>query len=54
MTDRLSVRPVQISDVERLAEIYSYYVHNTAVSFEYEAPSAEEMEMIHPYNIAAI
>ena len=42
MTGRLSVRPVQISDAERLAKIYSYYVHNTAVSFEYEAPSAEE------------
>ena len=42
MTDRLSVRPVQISDAERLAEIYSYYVNDTAVSFEYEAPSADE------------
>ena len=42
MTDRLSVRPVQISDVERLAEIYSNYVHNMAVSFEYEAPSADD------------
>jgi len=42
MIDRLSVRPVQISDAERLSEIYSYYVHNTAVSFEYEAPSADE------------
>ena len=34
MTDRLSVRPVQISDAERLAEIYLYYVNDTAVSFE--------------------
>ncbi len=42
MTDRLSVRPVQISDAERLAEIYLYYVNDTAVSFEYKAPSAEE------------
>lgn len=42
MTDRLSVRPVQISDAERLAEIYLYYVNDTAVSFEYEAPSADE------------
>ncbi len=42
MTDRLSVRPVQISDAERLAEIYLYYVDDTAVSFEYKAPSAEE------------
>lgn len=42
MTDRLSVKPVQISDAERLAEIYLYYVNDTAVSFEYEAPSADE------------
>lgn len=42
MTDRLSVRSVQISDAERLAEIYLYYVNDTAVSFEYEAPSSEE------------
>ena len=42
MTDRLTVRAVQISDAERLAEIYSYYVNDTAVSFEYEAPSTDE------------
>ena len=38
----LSVREVQISDASRMAEIYSYYVENTAVSFEYEAPTADE------------
>ena len=38
------IREVQISDAPRLAEIYSYYVKNTAVSFEYEAPTAEEFE----------
>lgn len=42
MMGQLSVRAVQISDAERLAEIYSYYVIKTAVSFEYEAPSADE------------
>ena len=42
MTDRLTVRAVQISDAERLAEIYSYYVNDTAVSFEYETPSTDE------------
>ncbi|MCR4643334.1 MAG: GNAT family N-acetyltransferase [Lachnospiraceae bacterium] len=42
MTDSLRVRAVQISDAGRLSEIYSYYVRNTAVSFEYEAPSADE------------
>ena len=36
MIDRLRIRPVQISDAERLARIYSYYVNETAVSFEYE------------------
>ena len=40
----LSIREVQISDASRLAEIYSYYVKNTAVSFEYEVPTADEFE----------
>ena len=38
----LITRDVRIEDAERLVEIYSYYVLNTAVSFEYEVPSAEE------------
>ena len=38
----VSIREVQVSDAERLAEIYSYYVLNTAVSFEYETPTVEE------------
>ncbi len=42
MTDRLTVRAVRSSDAGRLAEIYSYYVLNTAVSFEYAAPTADE------------
>ena len=42
MTDKLRVREVRISDASDLSEIYSYYVHDTAVSFEYEAPSADE------------
>ena len=40
----LSIREVQISDAPRLAEIYSYYVKNTAVSFEYVVPTANEFE----------
>ncbi len=39
-----TIREVRLSDAERLAEIYSHYVLNTAVSFEYEAPSASEFE----------
>ena len=38
------IRNVETEDAGRLAEIYSYYVLNTAVSFEYEAPSAKEFE----------
>ena len=38
------IREVKLEDAERLAEIYSYYVQNTAVSFEYQAPSASEFE----------
>ena len=36
------IREVQIEDAERLVEIYSHYVLNTAVSFEYEVPSVAE------------
>lgn len=35
------IRTVTENDAARLAEIYSYYVKETAVSFEYEAPSVE-------------
>lgn len=36
------IRMAKESDAERLVEIYSYYVEETAVSFEYEVPSVEE------------
>ena len=42
MKNGLKIRAAEENDAERLAEIYSYYVLNTAVSFEYEAPSVEE------------
>lgn len=38
----MNIREVRPEDAERLVEIYSHYVLNTAVSFEYEVPSAEE------------
>ena len=38
----ISLRVATKDDGAALAEIYAYYVKNTAVSFEYEAPSAEE------------
>ena len=38
----LTIRPVTPDDAPALAEIYGYYVKNTAVSFEYDPPTAEE------------
>ena len=38
----IMIRDATIDDVARLVEIYSYYVLNTAVSFEYEVPSVED------------
>lgn len=38
----IEIRTVTSEDAERLLEIYSYYVKNTAISFEYDIPSLEE------------
>lgn len=38
----LKIRDVTIEDAARLVEIYSHYVQNTAVSFEYAVPTVEE------------
>ena len=37
----IEIRAVTPDDAERLLEIYSYYVKNTAISFEYEVSSLE-------------
>ena len=42
------IREATTEDAARLVETYSYYVRNTAVSFEYEVPTVEEFtERIH-------
>lgn len=38
----LTIRDAVLDDAERLLEIYRPYVEDTAVSFEYEAPTPEE------------
>lgn len=38
----VELRVASVKDAKALADIYAYYVENTAVSFEYTAPSAEE------------
>lgn len=44
VNNELLIREVRPEDAARLAEIYSWYVLNTAVSFEYTVPSVEEFE----------
>ena len=42
------IRDVVLTDAERIREIYDYYVRHTAISFEYETPTREEMrERMH-------
>ena len=42
------IRDAVLTDVERIREIYDYYVRHTAISFEYETPTPEEMrERMH-------
>ncbi|MDO4467735.1 MAG: GNAT family N-acetyltransferase [Bacillota bacterium] len=36
------IRDVRMEDVGALLDIYSYYVENTVITFEYEVPSVEE------------
>lgn len=38
------IRDIKKSDIKRLIEIYSHYVLNTAVSYEYDTPTFEEFE----------
>lgn len=40
--DSMMIRNARLEDAPRLVEIYSYYVLNTAVSFEYDVPSVED------------
>lgn len=40
--DKITIRSAKAEDAERLLEIYSYYVKNTAISFEYDVPTLQE------------
>lgn len=42
MKEAITIRAAEPQDVEKLLEIYAYYVEKTAVSFEYDVPSVEE------------
>ena len=44
MSSETLIRRATAKDAERIAEIYGYYVENTAVTFEFEAPDAAEIK----------
>lgn len=44
MTHDFTIREVRLEDAAKLVEIYTYYVQNTAVSFEYAVPTVEEFK----------
>ena len=44
MERELFIRDADPEEAKKLVEIYSYYVLNTAVSFEYEVPSVADFE----------
>ena len=59
MREELTIRVATGADAPALLKIYSYYVQNTAITFEYEVPSTEEFErrIVHtleryPYLVA--
>lgn len=39
------IKTASSGDAASLARIYAYYVNNTAVTFEYDAPSSEEFKL---------
>lgn len=36
--EHIKIRKAELSDTEQILEIYSYYVRNTAITFEYDVP----------------
>ena len=37
------IRSATVEDAEAILKIYTYYVENTAITFEYDIPSLDEM-----------
>jgi len=57
----VQIRNVTLNDVQELLDIYSYYVLNTTITFEYETPSMDEftqriqkITQKYPYLVATL
>ena len=44
METNITVRNAKLSAAPRILDIYTYYVENTVITFEYDVPSLEEFE----------
>ncbi len=42
--EMIEIKEATIEDAKALVDIYSYYVENTAISFEYEVPTVDEFK----------
>ena len=40
--NNIEIRTAEITDAEQILKIYSYYVENTAISFEWKTPTLDE------------
>ena len=49
----ITIRRATLDDAKRLLEIYDYYVKNTAITFEYDTPSAHQLEEMGIRNLYA-
>ena len=38
------IRPANVNDAKQIQKIYAYYVTDTAITYEYDVPSVEEMK----------
>ena len=42
--NNIHIRQAVLADAARIVEIYSYYIKNTAITFEYDVPTVEEFQ----------
>lgn len=61
MDSKITIRSATVNDATSLLEIYSYYVKNTAITFEWEVPTVEEFSLrientlkFYPYLVAEV
>ena len=43
----IKIEPAKKEDARRLLDIYTPYILNTAITFEYTIPTVEELSLIH-------